>query len=94
MEITHLIWLDEVIDKIESKHHVTPTEVEEVFSIRPKVTKMRKGRFHGEDVYRALGRTAAGRHLTVFFIYKRASEALILSVRDMDKKERRRYASK
>jgi len=30
MEITDLIWLDAVVDKIETKHRVTPTEVEEV----------------------------------------------------------------
>jgi len=94
MEITGLIWLDEVVDKIESKHHVTQTEVEEVLSGRPKVKKIRKGRFRGEHVYRALGRTKAGRYLTVFFIHKRTGEALILSARDMDKKERRSYATK
>jgi len=32
MEITELIWLDDVIEKIESKHHCLPTEVEEVFA--------------------------------------------------------------
>jgi hypothetical protein len=61
MRITDLIWLDEVVDKIESKHHVTPAEVEEVLSGSPKVRKMLKGRFRGEHVYRALGRTRAGR---------------------------------
>ena len=94
MEITDLIWLDEVVDKIEFKHHVTQTEVEEVLSGRSKIKKMHKGRFRGEHVYRALGRTTAGRYLTVFFIHKRTGEALILSTRDMDKKERRSYASK
>ena len=94
MKITNLIWLDEIVDKIESKHGVVPTEVEEVFSHRPKIRKMRKGRFHGEDVYRALGQTVNGRYLVVFFIYKRTGDALILSARDMDRKERRNYASK
>lgn len=94
MEITDLIWLDEVVDKIESKHHITQTEIEEVLSSRPKVKKMRKGRFRGEHVYRGLGRTKVGRYLTVFFIYKRTGEALILSAREMDKKERRSYATK
>ncbi len=94
MEITDLIWLDEVIDKIESKHHVTQIEVEEVLSGRPKVKRMHKGRFRGEHVYRALGWTIAGRYLTVFFIHKRTGEALILSARNMDKKERRSYAPK
>jgi len=51
-----------------------------------------KGHFRGENVYRALGQTEAGRYLVVFFIYKLTQEALILSARDMDRKERRVYA--
>ncbi len=45
----------------------------------------------GEDVYSAQGRTDAGRYLIVFFIYKPDHLALIVSARDMDAKERRRY---
>jgi len=94
MKITDLIWLDAVVDKIESRHGVAQPEVEEVLSSKPKIKKMHKGRFRGEDVYRALGRTMAGRYLAVFFIHKQTGEALILSARDMDRKERRSYASK
>jgi len=94
MDITDLIWIDEVVDKIESKHGVTQSEVEEALSRKAKIKKMLKGRFRGEDVYRALGRTAAGRYLTVFFIHKRTGAALILSARDMDRKERRNYGKK
>jgi hypothetical protein len=42
MKITELIWLDNVIGKIESKHHCPPTDVEEVFANKPKVKKMRQ----------------------------------------------------
>jgi len=94
MEITHLIWLDEVLEKIESKHQVSPAEVEEALSSRAKFRRMRRGRFRGEDVYRALGKTAGGRYLTVFFIHKLTGQTLILSARDMDGKERRGYGSK
>ena len=94
MKITELIWLDNVIGKIESKHHCLPTDVEEVFTNKPKVKKMHRGHFCGEDVYRAFGKTEAGRHLTVFFIHKRTNKALILSARDMDEKERKSYARK
>ena len=69
-------------------------EVDEVFTGKPKIRKMNKGRFRGEDVYRALGRTQAGRYLAVFFIHKRTGAALILSARDMDRKERQIYATK
>lgn len=70
MKISGFIWFDEVIEKIESKHSTTMSEVEETFDNKPKFKKMKKGKFRGEDVYRALGQTAAGRYLTVFFIYK------------------------
>jgi len=94
MEITEFIWLDEIVEKIESKHHVRQTEVEDVLGGSPKFRKMLKGRSHGEHIYRALGRTTGGRYLTVIFIYKRTGQALILSARDMDAKERRSYGKK
>ncbi|MGE0825313.1 MAG: BrnT family toxin [Candidatus Binatia bacterium] len=94
MKITDLVWLDEFIEKIEAKHNVFQWEVDEVFTRKPKIRKMKKGRFRGEDVYRALGRTEAGRYLAVFFIHKRTGAALILSARDMDGKERKIYATK
>jgi len=40
------------------------------------------------------GQTHEGRYLVVFFIWKTEGEALILSARDMDEKERRSYAKK
>lgn len=89
-----IIWLDAVVDKLEVKHQVLPAEVEQVFADKHKIKKMHKGHFRGEDVYRALGRTMAGRYLAVFFIRKRSGAALILSARDMDNKERRSYAKK
>ena len=49
------------------------------------------GKMSGEDVYAAMGRTDAGRYLIVFFIHKLGHLVFILSARDMDKKERRRY---
>jgi uncharacterized protein len=44
--------------------------------------------------YVALGRTEAGRYLSVLFIYKLTREALILSARDMARKERKIYGKK
>ncbi|MFQ6100481.1 MAG: BrnT family toxin [Anaerolineae bacterium] len=78
---------------METKHSVSPEEVEEVFTSKPKIKRMNRGHFRGEDVYRALGRTEAGRYLVVFFIHKLTHEVLILSARDMDKKERKSYAT-
>lgn len=92
MRIVGFIWLEDAVEKLEVKHGVWPEEVEEVFTRKPKIKKMNRGRFRGEDVYRALGQTVAGRYLVIFFIHKLTNEALILSARDMDKKERRSYA--
>jgi hypothetical protein len=94
VKITGIMWLDQVIDKIELKHHVTQTEVEEVITGKPQFKKMKKGNFQDEHVYRVLGQTESGRYLVVFFIQKRKGQALILSARDMDEKERKSYGKK
>jgi uncharacterized DUF497 family protein len=44
-----------------------------------------------ENIYAAYGQTESGRYLTVFFIHKPGNLALIISARDMDEKERKRY---
>jgi uncharacterized DUF497 family protein len=91
VKIIGFIWLEDIVEKLEVKHNVFPEEVEEIFNHKPKIVKMNKGHFRDEDVYRALGQTEAGRYLAIFFIYKLSYEALILSARDMDRKERRSY---
>jgi len=92
MKIVGLIWLEDIAEKLEVKHQVLPEQVEQVFSNRPQVRRVNKGHYRGEDVYQALGQTNAGRYLTIFFIRKLSNEALILSARDMDDKERKGYA--
>ncbi|VAW34609.1 hypothetical protein MNBD_CHLOROFLEXI01-2265 [hydrothermal vent metagenome] len=94
MYIVDIIWLPQVIDKLAWKHNVTPEEVDQVLFRRPSYRKVQKGHVPGENVYAALGRTDSGRYLVVFFIYKANREALVLSARDMDKKERRKYERK
>jgi predicted NBD/HSP70 family sugar kinase len=42
----------------------------------------------------ALGRTESGRCLSVFFIRKLGNKALIITARDMNTRERRRYEKK
>jgi uncharacterized protein len=93
--IDDFIWLPDIVDKLAVKHHVTEEEVEEVFFGRPRYRFVESGHRPGEDVYAALGQSDAGRYLIVFFIYKRENRvALIVSARDMDQKERRRYEQK
>lgn len=91
MYIADIIWLPQVIDKLAWKHSVSPEEVDEVLFGDVQFQKVQRGHIPGEDVYAGLGQTDAGRYLIVFFVYKPTREALILSARDMERKERRRY---
>ena len=91
MFVVDIIWLPHVVDKLASKHRMMPEEVDEVLFGRPYYRKLQKGHIPGEDVYAALGQTETGRYLIVIFVYKQSREALILSARDMDRKERRQY---
>ncbi len=91
MHIVDIIWLPDILDKLVWKHHVSPEEVAEVLCAHAFYRKVQKGHIPGEDLYAAGGQTEAGRYLIVFFIYKPTQEALIISARDMDAKERRQY---
>ncbi len=91
MKIKGLIWIDEIIDKLDRKHHVSQKEVLEILTNRPHFRFIEKGHRPGENVYAALGQTKNGRYLIVFFIYKKRGRALILSARDMTSTERKRY---
>ncbi len=91
MKIAGIFWLRDVVYKLAAKHQVEIYEVEEVFDNRPKIRFMEKGERPGEDVYIGLGKTDAGRYLAVLFIYKINRQALILSARNMAKKERKSY---
>jgi len=93
MKITGFLWLEQFVEKLEEKHSVTVEEVEEAFENRSdlKVKRIQRGRYHAEHLYRAMGRTVAGRYLAIFFLLKRSGKALVISARDMDAKERRSY---
>jgi len=94
IKIKRIIWKETFIEKIEGKHHVIMSEVEEILHGRKKVYRIAKGDVKGEDVYLALGKTGAGRYLSVFFILKKNYDVLPISARDMDNKERRKYGYK
>jgi len=91
LKITECLWIDKFVDKIIGKHNVYPEEVEEVLSNQPTILKLEKGNVRGEDLYVAFGKADSGRHLTILFVKKKNGRALIISARDMSKKERRRY---
>ena len=58
---------------------------------RPRFLFVEKGHRPDENLYLALGRTEAGRYLSVFFVFKLSHDALIVSARDMTAAERKRY---
>jgi len=94
MKITECLWLDSFVDKIIRKHGVFPEEIEEAFSGNAFVRRLEGGHVKGEDLYVALGRSAAGRYLSVLFVRKRGGRALIISARDMTKRERKDYGKR
>lgn len=94
MKITRFLWKRQFIEKLELKHHVSRAEAEEIFRNEPCLTFVAKGIVKGQNLYRALGRTEAGRYLTVLFIQKSVGLALVISARDMSRRERKRYAKK
>ncbi len=91
MKIEQFIWLDYFVEKLAHKHNVITHEAEEVFTNHPRIQLAERGDVDGENLYRALGKTDDGRYLAVFFIYKGAGEALVISARDMSDKERKSY---
>ena len=91
MKIREIIWKQEFVDKLATKHGVTIEEVEDVLDSGPHVRKVGKGRTKGEDVYAALGQTVGGRYLIIYFIRKLSGVVLPISARDMDGGERDYY---
>ena len=91
MRITDVVWKQRIVEKIGERPGVSVAEAEEALRSRPVVRKVAKGRVRGEDVYAALAQIESGRHLVVFFIYKKRGMALPISARDMDTWERRYY---
>lgn len=94
MYIDGFLWLRDILEKLEVKHHVSQDEVEQVFFDKPRFFFIEQGNTPNEDVYSVSGQTDAGRYLIVFFIRKPNHIALILSARDMDQKERKHYGRK
>lgn len=95
IRISDIIWTEEVVDKLQWKHNVSPDEVEEILYYNPYIVFKEKGRRNTqEDLYIAFGTTESGRYLFVLFILKIGKKALILTARDMTKSERRYYERK
>lgn len=94
MEIKEIIIPFEIEQKLIWKHDVQGYEVEEAVNNHPRIKFVSKGDVQGEDLYAASGQTEAGRYLVVFFLKKKKVQALVISARDMDAKERKSYEKK
>ncbi len=92
MRIREIIWIEEILEKIQTKHGVSAEEAEGILERARLVRFIERGHVKGENVYAAFGQTAAGRYLVVLFIAKEGARALPISARDMTAKERRLYA--
>jgi uncharacterized DUF497 family protein len=77
--------------KVVASHSVTPGECEQVFFHEPLLIVPDPGHSKVEERWAAWGRTAEGRTLTVIFTL-RGDRIRPLSARDMNRKERQRYA--
>ncbi len=91
MEISRIIWLEDIVDKLLWKHNVEEHEVIEVLENKPKFQLMEAGHVSGENVYAAFGKTTENRYLSVFFVYTQDKRAIIVSARDMTQKERNKH---
>ena len=77
---------DHILEKIESKHHVSFSELEEAcFSDRRHV---RRGR---EGLYKVFSQTAAGRYVLVVLVTLGGGNWRIVTAREMTDSERRLY---
>lgn len=76
MKVSGFLWIDVFVEKLDRKHGVATDEVEAIFSRKPFVTRIERGRVQGEDVYRALGQTVEGRYLVVFFVLKQGESCV------------------
>ena len=91
MRICDVIWQEKFVAKIADKHGIITDEVEDVLFSTPHVRLAEKGRIKGEHLYVALGQTAGGRYLAVFFIRKRGNAVLPITAREMTGAERRYF---
>ena len=73
------------------RHQVSPEEAEDVFFNEPLAVRSDVRHSRQERRYYALGQTGGGRYLFVAFTIRR-SLLRVISVRDMNRKERDAYA--
>ncbi len=81
-------WDEGNVDKNLLFHDVTSNEAEEVFFTDPLILRVQK------NLYYIFSITESGRYLFGVFILKPGRLVRIISIRDMEKKEKRLYKEK
>lgn len=77
---------DHILEKIESKHGVSLTEVEEI--CMSEKSQVRKGKY---GLHKVFGQTQAGRYLLAVLVDKGYGVWRIVTAREMTKDEKRLY---
>lgn len=77
---------DHILEKIESKHHISFTEVEEACLSGKR--HIRRGR---EGLYKVFSQTAAGRYVLVVLVNLGEGDWKVVTARQMTDSERRLY---
>ena len=85
-------WDDGNIEKNWLAHHVTPQEAEQAFFNRPLVVADDEKHSQAEKRYHVLGQTDEDRPLFIAFTVRK-QRVRVISARDMNRKERKVYAS-
>ncbi|MEW6570711.1 MAG: BrnT family toxin [Nitrospirota bacterium] len=89
---TEFEWDSHNTDKIWLKHHVSPSECEQIFFNLPLVVADDVKHSEQENRFFALGQTDAGRFLFIVFTVRK-NKIRVISARNMNRKERRAYQS-
>jgi hypothetical protein len=85
-------WDNHNAAKIWSKHHVSPSECEQIFFNLPLIVADDEKHSEKEKRYYVLGHTDTGRLLFAVFTI-RGDKIRVISARDMSRKERKVYKS-
>ena len=87
MSLIEIEWDDDSVEHI-GQHHVEPEEVEEVLRSRYLLERGRWQRYY------VLGQTSEGRYLFTVLARRQSGRYRVVTARDMEIPERRRYRKK
>lgn len=86
--VREIRWTDDSEDHI-ARHNVVPAEVEDVIYMRPRLIEPSE-----DDTEKVFGRSAAGRYLMVVLAEAEDGRSTVVTARDMNDSERRRFTTR